>query len=384
MCHIFKARAISIFLVQPGGQVMHRYTTDSNEVKVIPLVPPRGSPAKISCVYAPSIAEWVIRHKEHCCLSHPEKHKKFRAEVDRPTGMASMKRLLSVPLWDLHNGAVVGAVHILNKIGQNKRFSAADESFASAYGELVGALVSSSVKYNRLATQSQSMCSLIQAPLQLLDSFHDVELMSLADALCALEETLKDTLHCAYAKAFLFAPSEDNKDNLGLYTLDMPPLSLKGAIRHGSALKIKRCALSAEDDPDFEPSIVAYTVKTQRPYLAGTIVSPDHPDYAVLRPEGAEYNSSVDMAPSPASLKKSKSTVIIDFSPSGKDGSGPVFYCVPILNLQQEVIGCLQACPSSKSPPLKSALDINTTEQIHTITFQDAMGWMGYLLSSKV
>jgi hypothetical protein len=61
-----------------------------------------------------------------------------------------------------------------------------------------------------------------------------------------------------------------------------------------------------------------------------------------------------------------------------------VFYCVPILNLQQEVIGCLQASPSPQSPPLQSALDSGSSEKIQTITFQDAMGWVSYLLSSKV
>jgi hypothetical protein len=71
-------------------------------------------------------------------------------------------------------------------------------------------------------------------------------------------------------------------------------------------------------------------------------------------------------------------------SAAGKEGTVPVFYCVPIISLQQEVIGCLQASPSAKSPPLKSALRHEASEGIHTITFQDAMGWAGYLLSSKV
>eukprot|EP00603_Paraphysomonas_imperforata_P003146 CAMPEP_0114427716 /NCGR_PEP_ID=MMETSP0103-20121206/8514_1 /TAXON_ID=37642 ORGANISM="Paraphysomonas imperforata, Strain PA2" /NCGR_SAMPLE_ID=MMETSP0103 /ASSEMBLY_ACC=CAM_ASM_000201 /LENGTH=830 /DNA_ID=CAMNT_0001596831 /DNA_START=220 /DNA_END=2716 /DNA_ORIENTATION=- len=345
----------------------------------------------MSCSYASSIAEWVVRHKESCCSSNPEKHKKFRIEVDRPSGLAAVKRLLSVPLWDLHDGAVVGAVHIINKVAAHERFSMADERFAASYGELAGALVASSAKYNRLENQSQSMCSLAQAPLQLIDSFHDVEVMTLAGALCALEETLRETLHCANAKAYLFSPDRDESeqkggdvgDHLSLFTLDLPPLSLKGAPRDGSSVQIKRCPLSAKDDPDFKPSIVAYTVNTQRTYLAGTIVPPDHHDYAALRPEGAEYNSAVDMAPSSSQVKMSKSFGSLEGS--GKDKAVPVFYCVPIINLKQEVIGCLQASPSSKSPPLKSTLDIGTSEQIHSITFQDAMGWAGYLLSySKI
>lgn len=378
---------------------MHRYSTDSKDCKVIPLAP-RSSQSSQTALTS-SIAEWVLRRKEFCSLSYPEQNKHFRGDIDQPPAITGeIKRLLSVPICDLNFGTVVGAIHMVNKV-QKDRFSMAEEQYAIAYGELVGGLVSSSVKYRRLEQQSQKLCSLIQAPLQLLDSIQAMDQVCLADALYALEETLRDTLHCAHAKAYLIAPSttdsaEEQKTTVGggeeeegvfLTTLDGPPLGLKDGKRQGgTSLSTKRCLISPTDS-NFQTSIAAYTINTQRTFLAGAVVPPGHHDFAALCPEGADYNPDVDMSPPPPLSKKNKSSSSLDPypPPTNKEITSPVFYCVPIMNLQKEVIGCLQASPSPRSPPLQSSLDPGSSgDAIHTITFQDAMGWMGYLLSSKV
>lgn len=378
ICHVFKTEKICVYLIQPGGQVMHRYSTGSSEVRVIPLITAAGALPRDA-----SIAEWVVRNRETRCYSRPERHQRFSADVDRPPGVQAVRRLLSVPLCDAHFGAVVGALHFVNKEEQ-ERFSGAEQQYAAAYGELAGALVSTSVKFSRLWTQSERLCALIQTSLQFLDFFEAEAEVSVADVLCALEETVRGTLHCAHAKAFLF--STDADEHGFLTTLDLPPLSLRGARSLGAAPPLRTCPLHPEH-PDFRPSVAAYTLTTQRAFLAGTHVSPDHYDYARLCPEGAEYNPAVDLNPVPPAKKKRSSadgTTPVDVAAKSK--GCPLFYCVPIITLEQRVIGCIQASPSSLSPPCLAAAAAALTRgpEIHTLTFEDTMGWLSYLLSSKL
>ena len=383
VCHVFGVEYITLYLVQPGGQIVHQYCTDSNEVKIFPLVSPADSTRHKSALFAPSIAEWVLRNRESCCLVSPMQHKLYRGDIDRASGVSNVKRLMSAPVCDLSSNAAIGVFHFVNRVTKD-RFTQVDEQYALGYGELAGALAASSAKYIRLRAQSERLCSLVQAPLQLLDWFQMEEKLIASNVLSALEGTVRDALHSSHTKAFLILPrgEDDAKEEVFLTTLDAPPLSLRSD--QCSTQELKSFPLSTTH-PDFQRSIACYSATTQQSYLAGAKMSVNDLDYATLNPPEAEYNSEVDLDPTPIITKRrSKSSGDIDSSLPNTNDKVPLFFTVPIINLQQEVIGCIQASPSSISPPLKIPSESSSDKEVHTITFQDAMGWLSYLLSAKV
>lgn len=327
-CNLFEAEKIAIYILQPGGKYMNRYLTNSIRIERIKL----GEQE--------SIAENILHHgliRRYNNLKQ-SKNLYYNPDVDS-AGDVNIKRILSVPLREMGQGRIIGVCHLLNKRDNNK-FSEVDELYVTAYGEMCGGLVSGSILFRRVWNESTIISGLIQASYHLLNAVPVKETLcsstplNLIDVLFTMEHIVRDALKCSKVKSFLITPQEINtslvyslqEEAITMMTLKSSQLSLKNSSKHSG--------------------VAGHVITTMKPYLV--------------------VNSSFDPWVNPE----------VDMNSPEQP-----FYCVPIINFENQVIGCIQLSPSPISPNISS---IQEKIEPLALSFERAADWLAYSIASTL
>jgi GAF domain-containing protein len=94
------------------------------------------------------IAGWVVEHREPVVVADPSADPRFYAGIDEATSVRT-RSLLAVPLEV--RGRVIGVVEIINKRGDDARFTDDDVSLAEAFAHQAAIAIDNARLYAHLA-----------------------------------------------------------------------------------------------------------------------------------------------------------------------------------------------------------------------------------------
>ena len=326
VCRLFDSEAMVLYILQPGGKLMHRYATGLAHVMSIEV----GE--------EPSIAENTLATGAMRRYNNNIRNTRdFNPSIDSIDTM-NTKRVLTFPLRNQDKSLVVGVMHLLNKRNNNK-FTEVDELYGSAFSDVVGSFFSSSILFRRLWLESETLCGIMRASRKLLESLPPITSIVASrpllpeEVLYSLEHVVRNSLKCSQAKAFLLSKHCGYNEEFFI-TLEKPAIAM---------MTLKPEHLACHNLP-IHSGIAGHVAFTKTSYL-----SPD-PSADAL------FNTQIDI-----------------------DVECETFYCVPVLNVSREVIAVIQVVPSSLSPNLKSSKEMGDS----TVAFENAIDWLLYLLSAN-
>ena len=324
-CRLFDSEAMILFILQPGGRVMHKYATGYEHVMVLDV----GE--------QPSIAEHTLRTGAMRRYNNNVRtNGLFSPNVDSIDSLTA-KRVLTFPLRNEEKTLVIGALHLLNKRNNNK-FTEVDELYGNAYGDAIGSFFSSSVLFKRLWLESEVLCGVLRASRKLLEFLPPLSSIVSSrpllpeEVLYSLEHVVRNAMKCSQVKAFLLSPHCGYQEEFFI-ALETSAISL---------LTLKPEHLSCQHLP-IHSGIAGHVAFTKSPYL----VSDPSSD--------ALFNTQIDIP------------------------QCETFYCVPVLNISREVVAIVQLVPSALSPNLKASKEMGDS----TVAFENAVDWLIYLLSAN-
>ncbi|CAE7574481.1 Pde11, partial [Symbiodinium microadriaticum] len=303
-CRLLDAERIAVFVLQPGGEFIHRYTTNSPTVD------------KIRVGDAESVAEYVIRHgtaKRYNNLK-TSKNLYFNSDVDSG-GDTNVKRVLCCPMREEGKGRIIGAIELLNR-ADGEKFSEVDELYNSLYGEMSGGIAP--LALNCALPEKETICAL--NPLDVGEVIYHTEVV------------FRDALQCAKVKVYVPGHVVGEASDIFL-SLEAEAVSMKA---------MKRSQLAVKTTP-IHSGIVGIVAQARTPYLAAN------------PPTDPYFNPQVDI-----------------------DSPSNPFYCIPILDFNDQLIACIEAEPSPLSPPLQVHQD---KKDPCALTFENASQWLGFTLS---
>lgn len=335
-CRLFDVECIVIFILQPGGNVTHKYTTYSSYCEILPVGQDN------------SLAENVLRLGIARRYNSIRKQKNifYNASIDGDNTIHT-KRIIAIPLRDASTSTtrIVGVVHFIRQ--NNNKFSEVDEFFTEAFGDLTGGIVASFLRYQRLKIRAETITSTLNSSLDLWKAFPEKgtlaskKLLIVEEVLFTMEHVIRSSLKCAACKCFILSKfflhdDESNGDGSAneFYSLEQNSGPMR--VMNSSLLSCKKSPHSS--------GVVGKVKQTGKAHMV------ENPGSDAL------FNAYVDIA-----------------------SHDEPFLCVPIYNLSGEVIACFQAVRSSKSPVLRS--DSQKEDDINVITFEESAEWISYQLS---
>jgi hypothetical protein len=169
-------------------------------------------------------------------LKHSDlKSSPFDLKIDGCPGII-VRNILSVPLKNETTGRVLGAIHLINKIGGKIGFTELDETFASYYALSATTSLLGCIKFQHAEYRSSMLTSILtstSAILSLVPRRDNVFMrdVNISELLTVLESSCQIALNCFKVKAFLVT------DHL----LGMPPgYTLYAPERGRHSPKLKR------------------------------------------------------------------------------------------------------------------------------------------------
>jgi hypothetical protein len=325
-CRLFDSEAMVLYILQPGGKVMHRYATGAEHVMILEV----GD--------QPSITENTMRTGAMRRYNNNIRSNSFFNPTVDGIDTINTKRVLTFPLRNQDKTLVVGVMHLLNKRNNNK-FTEVDELYGSAFSDVLGGFFSSSILFKRLWLESETLCGIMRASRMLLESLPPVTSLVAArpllpeEVLYSLEHVVRNSLKCSQAKAFLLSKHCGYQEEFFI-SLEKPSIGM---------MALKPEHLACHNLP-IHSGIAGHVAFTKTPYL----VSDPSAD--------ALFNTQIDIC-----------------------SECETFYCVPLLNVAREVIAIIQVVPSALSPNLKSSQEMGDS----TVAFENAIDWLLYLLSAN-
>lgn len=144
----------------------------------------------------------VVRH------NRLDRIQQYRVTIDGVPGVMP-RRILSIPLLDVHdNSRVLGTVHLINR-NNNVIFSEGDELFAMIYADFAAMLIHG-CNVTRMVTEKFALFeTLVDVPSRVssllpdLDSLSSLKSLTLGDIVSLVEEMAHKTLKCSKARLFL-------------------------------------------------------------------------------------------------------------------------------------------------------------------------------------
>jgi hypothetical protein len=387
-CNLFDTEKIIIYILQPGGKYMNRYMTNTSANRSID---------RIKLGEKESIAENILHHGLIRRYNNLKQTKNlfYNPEIDSG-GDLTIKRILSVPIRELGHGRVIGVCQLLNK-RENNKFSEVDELYLTAYGEMCGGLVAGSILFRRVWNESSIISGIIQSSYQLLQAVpHKETLCSthtsfhLIDLLYHLEHVIRDALKCSKVKAFLISSEaimtrrgrgrgggggggggeneggeEEGRERRGS---KQPSSRVSSRLPGGQNLITSQSHTPIQVMSLEQEAITMMTLKSSQLSLktslshsgvAGHVITTQQPYLVEQASFDPWLNPEVDLETTP----------------------GQAFYCVPLINFENEIIGCIQLAPSPTSPNIS-----HIQEKIEplSLSFEKAADWLGYSLSAQI
>jgi putative methionine-R-sulfoxide reductase with GAF domain len=327
---IFGSDMICLYLVKPGQEnVMHKFSSRTSESTSIDL-----STTK-------SIAGETLKTGKVSRVNSVNKSATYNDEIDGCTGVLT-KRILSLPLFNTQHSLVIGCVQFLNKGKNFEVFTEADEVFGLIFAHQSSLLITSCVMYDALFFHSQLLRGLLEASTELYSILPDSNLptsrpLTPADVILVLEKTAREILKSPAVKAFLVSDYLNMGPNGQLIMLD-------NSHYHNQTRKQGSHNMRTPNMMSISVSsgVAGHVVQTKKQY----IIEPFKFD--------PYLNPSVDLDP----LKYSMLTV-------------------PIVDLQGNVIGCLQLLVGNRSPRVKESDDPNDFR----LLFPQAAEWLTHQLA---
>lgn len=245
-----------------------------------------------------------------------------------------IRNILSVPLIDIKTNRSMGAIHLLNKLKGKISFTELDECFAAVYADMAVSTLLGCLKFQQVSLRSEILSSILDAPSQLLVLLPDVNSMFKRhiipiDVLKVLEDISMQSLRCYKVKAFLVSDYIKGSAKGVLLSRDLDYNQAKGGRCKetskqlgiaGSVCSTKKWIIQMDGDNDVQ----------------------GHPECDIDR------------------LKMSCITV-------------------PIVNIHNNVIACLQLVLGHGSPKIDLA-----DSRVDGITFRQAAEWLSTTLAGVV
>jgi hypothetical protein len=335
VCNLFEVEAISVFILQPGGELVRKYTSRSDKCVTYSLSASKG------------VAIQVLRSGKTIKVNS-QKSKQFKAldiSVDACEGVYT-KKVLCMPLTDSSNTRTIGSIQLINK-HQNYKFSEVDELFCAMFSELAGTIISSVLLFNRVWDRSQTLTNILAASTNVFTAMPDSRALTstfplaVDQVLLAMEDVCRRTLHCAKAKAFVAS------EVIGLEEGSLVMLDADYSDANEKFLKRK------------QNKSEAFVVVAGMPGIAGRVMASRTPYMMIDHNNDPLHNPQVD-----ASFESS--------------GVKAPMYCVPLITLDGVVLGCIQVVRGPKSPALERT---QSTVLTGRVLFDAAAQWTAYMLS---
>lgn len=325
LCKLFDVELIAVFLLQPGGTVIHKYTTKGHKREIVQV----GSQT--------SLVDNVLRTGTVRRYNNLKRQKNmyFNPYIDGDESIAP-KRIIAVPLRENSSNKVIGVLTLINR-QNNVKFTEVDELFAEAFGDLAGGIVSSCLLYKRLCSRAEVLTSILQSSLSLWNAFPEPNTLAthkplqISEVLFALENCVRDGLRCSNVKGFLVSEFIQLEDG-SLLSLEQSATKMK---------TMKSSLLSLKSTPQHS-GVAGLVVNSRKAYCVDNAGS------------DAIYNPQVDLDPHNDSM-----------------------VCVPIFNYHGEVIACIQLVRSMFSP----AMSFECDNELCEISFETSCEWVSYQLS---
>jgi hypothetical protein len=334
VCKLFEVDAIVVYVLQPGGEMLRKYSSRTTGYVVVPVGQGRAS-----------VAETVIQHGRQTKINSHKSRSKLEPSVDGCEGVHTRK-LLCAPLMDASNSRTVGCMQFINKF-QNFKFSETDDLYTMMFCDLAGTSVASALLYERVWDRALTLTDVLQASTGLFSAMPDA--MSITSSmpldvdrvLLALEECARRALKCAKVKAFVSSGA------VGLEEGSMVALEDDKDDVENKYLKRKHKAAALYTVFPDMPGIAGMVMRTARPYLMVNMASDQY------------HNPQSDM------------------NCHSDHGACPVV-SVPIVTLQGVTIAVLQMLPSARSPKLEARPSSVLTG---SVLFEEAAKWLAFQLS---
>lgn len=131
----------------------------------------------------------------------------FDLKMDGCPGVL-VRNILSVPLMNETTGNVLGAIHLINKIGGKIGFTELDETFASYFALSASTSLLGCLKFKHAKYRSSMLTSILtstSAILSLVPRRDDVFMrdVNISELLSVVENSCQIALHCFKVKVFL-------------------------------------------------------------------------------------------------------------------------------------------------------------------------------------
>ena len=256
-----------------------------------------------------SLLNDILQEGTHIKYSDINKAVTFDPLLDGCPGII-VKNILATPLKEENSGRILGAVHFLNKYGGKVAFTELDEIFATVYAEMGVSALLGCQKLQHTTFRADVLTAILAAPSYLLHLLPGTLFMREIlpfEVLKALEDSTRNALRCFKIKAFLI--SDKLKDVRKGFLLTVNDLVQTSVLSGKDSNSLKQ--ISAHT------GIAGFVIDSKKwvIQLAGEIDPRWHPD--------------------------------TDLEPLGMP-------CVtmPILNLQGDVIACIQMVLGHRSPKI--------------------------------
>lgn len=332
VCKLFEVDAISCFVLQPGGEIMRRYTSRDVECTNIPLG-------------GKSVAETVLRNGREVKVNSHKSRSKLDSVADGCPGVHTRK-MLCIPLMDASNNRVVGCMQLINKY-HNFKFSEVDDLFAAMFGDLAGSIMSSALLFSRVWDRSQVLTSILEASTSMFSAMPDAVSLTSAmpldvdQVLMALEETARRCLSCSKVKAFVSSAA------VGLEAGSMVALEDDKDDLQNKYLKRKH------------KTGAIYTIFPMMSGIAGMVMRTGKPYLMESQAKDQYHNPQADLC-------------------YHADLSNTPILSVPVVTLRGETVAVIQMIRGPKSPKLVAGPSSVLTGRI---LFEEAASWLAFQLS---
>ena len=267
------------------------------------------------------------------------KNHTFNQEIDGSANVASHNRLMSIPLKAQDGSRAVGVFQLLNK---SKSFTETDEIFVISLTGVIGPLISSSIMFKRLSNRAELANSLLNASTAIYSVIPDPASISskrplrLEDILNNIEIVARNAIKCSKCKAFILSDIIQNED-IG-YLLSLETSS-------GGAVDKSIKDSSTTRKTPIHSGIAGYTITNKRMYIMDDINI------------DSKFNPEVDIDP-----------------------FGWTLVVAPIIDLNGNVMACVEFAASSFSPQLRRGQDGGDGR----ILLDEAVLWLTYQLAAPL
>lgn len=316
---------VCLFIKDPvRDNILLRYTVKS------PI------PEEINTNDTTCVAAEVIKSSKIARINVVTTHPMFNPMVDCCTGVI-VKRIMSLPIYDADTSRVFGCITLVNK-SQNDLFSEIDEIFGLLYADQASLLITACMRYDGMSSHATMLQHLLQASTSVFsvipdsDSLVSNRPLEPAQILTTLETISRDILKCPTTRAFLVS------EFAGL-----PPGELVLLEHMG---KSKALDFGTIITMPLRSGIAGHVIETRRMYqLENDKFDP-------------YLNPLVDIDPLDAPL-----------------------ITVPIVDLHNTVVGCLQLLVGPRSPKLRESEDAKSQQGL---LFVQAAEWLTHQIAAPL